>query len=58
MTSTDSGLGPERAIGCIVYPATEIVEPGVCQHIEGNTYSIGEAKRHMVEAGLAMRMDA
>lgn len=36
------GLGPERAIGCIVYPATEIVEPGVCQHIEGNTYSLGE----------------
>jgi 2-dehydropantoate 2-reductase len=35
-------LGPERAIGCIVYPATEIVEPGVCQHIEGNTYSLGE----------------
>jgi len=35
-------LGPERAIGCIVYPAAEIVEPGICQHIEGNTYSLGE----------------
>ena len=36
------GLGPERVIGCIPYPATEIVEPGVCQHLEGNTYSLGE----------------
>jgi 2-dehydropantoate 2-reductase len=35
-------LGPERAIGCIVYPAAEIVEPGVCQHIEGNAYPLGE----------------
>jgi 2-dehydropantoate 2-reductase len=35
-------LGPERAIGAVVYPAAEIVEPGVCQHIEGNAYPIGE----------------
>lgn len=43
------GLGPERAIGCIVYPATEIVEPGVCQHIEGNTYSLGEPSGERTE---------
>ena len=36
------GLGSERAIGCVVYPATEIVEPGVCRHIDGNTYTLGE----------------
>ena len=36
------GLGPERAIGCVVYPATEIVEPGVCRHIDGNSYTLGE----------------
>tara|TARA_R110002073_G_scaffold36992_2_gene107499 strand:- start:661 stop:1635 length:975 start_codon:yes stop_codon:yes gene_type:complete len=35
-------LGPERAIGSVVYPAAEIVEPGVCQHIEGNAYPLGE----------------
>ena len=28
-----SGIGPERAIGCIVYPATEIEQPGVIRHI-------------------------
>jgi len=35
-------LGPERAIGCIVYPATEIVEPGVIRHIYGNHFPLGE----------------
>ncbi len=36
------GLGPERAIGCIVYPATEVVEPGVIQHIYGKKFPLGE----------------
>ncbi|MEX2008787.1 MAG: 2-dehydropantoate 2-reductase [Dongiaceae bacterium] len=36
------GLGPERAIGCIVYPATEVVEPGVVQHVYGDKFPLGE----------------
>lgn len=35
-------LDPERAIGCVVYPATELAAPGVVQHIEGTRFSIGE----------------
>jgi len=35
-------LGPERAIGCVVYPATEIVEPGVIRHVYGNHFPLGE----------------
>jgi 2-dehydropantoate 2-reductase len=35
-------LGPERAIGCVVYPATEIVEPGIIQHVYGDKFPIGE----------------
>ena len=35
-------IGPTRAIGCVVYPATEIVEPGVVRHIYGNRFSLGE----------------
>lgn len=35
-------LPPERAIGCVVYAATEIAEPGVIQHLEGTRLSIGE----------------
>lgn len=35
-------LRPERAIGCIVYPATEVVAPGVIQHVYGDKFPIGE----------------
>ncbi len=35
-------LGPERAIGCVVYPAAEIVEPGVIRHVYGKKFPIGE----------------
>jgi 2-dehydropantoate 2-reductase len=35
-------LGPERAIGCVVYPATEVIAPGVIQHEHGNKFPIGE----------------
>lgn len=33
---------PERIIGCIAYPAAEIVRPGVIQHVEGDRFPIGE----------------
>ena len=36
------GIGPERAIGCVVYAATEIAEPGVVRHLYGNRFSLGE----------------
>jgi 2-dehydropantoate 2-reductase len=35
-------LGPQRAIGCIVHPATEIVEPGVIRHVYGNHFPLGD----------------
>jgi len=35
-------LGPERAIGCIVYPATDIEAPGVIRHVYGDRFPIGE----------------
>ena len=31
-------MGPERAIGCMVYPATEIIAPGVIRHVYGNAF--------------------
>ncbi|MEM1386818.1 MAG: 2-dehydropantoate 2-reductase [Pseudomonadota bacterium] len=37
-----TGFGPERVLGCVVYPAAEVVAPGVVQHIEGNRFSLGE----------------
>ena len=35
-------IGPERAIGCVVYPATELVEPGVIKHVYGDKFTLGE----------------
>ena len=29
-------------IGCVVYPASELVAPGVIQHIEGDRFPVGE----------------
>lgn len=34
--------GPERAIGCVVYPACEIAEPGLIRHLDGDRFSLGE----------------
>jgi 2-dehydropantoate 2-reductase len=35
-------INPARVIGSVVYPATNLVAPGVIQHIEGNRFSLGE----------------
>jgi len=35
-------IGPERAIGCSVYPAAEIAGPGVIKHTYGDKFALGE----------------
>lgn len=42
-------IDPQRIIGCIVYPATEIIEPGVIEHLEGDRFSIGELDGSVTE---------
>ncbi|MEO6408302.1 MAG: 2-dehydropantoate 2-reductase [Burkholderiaceae bacterium] len=37
-----AGIEVDRLIGSIVYPAAELVEPGVVKLIEGNRFSLGE----------------
>ncbi len=37
-----NAIGPERVVGCVVYPATEILEPGVIKHVYGDKFSLGE----------------
>ncbi len=32
----------ERIIGCVVYPAAELLAPGVIKHVEGNRFPVGE----------------
>ncbi len=36
------GLGPDRVLGCVVYPAAEVISPGLIKHVEGNRFSLGE----------------
>ena len=37
-----AALDAGRIIGSIVYPASELVAPGVVRHIEGNRFTLGE----------------
>lgn len=50
-------IGPERVIGCTVYPAADIAAPGVVRHISGDKFGLGEPTRRVsdrVEALSAM----
>jgi 2-dehydropantoate 2-reductase len=38
----EAHMDVNRVIGCVVYPAAEISEPGVIRHIEGDRFSLGE----------------
>ncbi|MGD9833899.1 MAG: 2-dehydropantoate 2-reductase, partial [Piscinibacter sp.] len=38
----DQHIERERIIGSVVYPASELVEPGVVKVIEGNRFTLGE----------------
>ncbi len=35
-------LPPRQALGCVVYPAAEIVAPGIIEHTYGNRFTLGE----------------
>jgi 2-dehydropantoate 2-reductase len=37
-----AGIDASRILGCVVYPASELVAPGVVRHIEGERFPIGE----------------
>jgi 2-dehydropantoate 2-reductase len=43
------GIGPERAIGCVVHPAAEIEAPGIIRHIEGDRLPLGEPSGEKTE---------
>jgi len=56
-------LGPERAIGCVLNPAADLIAPGLIRHVHGRKFPIGEPSgertgrierlhRAMQEAGL------
>lgn len=60
-------IDADRIIGCVVYPAAAVTEPGVIHHVEGDRFPIGELdgstseraqKLHdlLVEAGFRSRI--
>jgi 2-dehydropantoate 2-reductase len=38
----DRHIEIDRVVGCVVYPAGEVIAPGVIKHVEGDRYSVGE----------------
>jgi 2-dehydropantoate 2-reductase len=48
------GFGPDRVLGCVVYPAAEVIEPGVIKHIEGNRFSLGEPSGEKSERAMQL----
>ena len=40
--AVSSALPPEQALGCVIYPACEVDEPGVIRHVSGDRFSLGE----------------
>lgn len=56
-----AAIDPQRLIGSIVYPASELVAPGVVRLIEGNRFTLGEldgSRSERVEALSAALMRA
>ena len=47
-------LQPQRAIGCVVYPACDLLEPGVIRHVEGNRFTLGEPSGEKTERVMAL----
>ena len=37
-----ANIPAQRVIGCVVYPASELVAPGVVKHVEGDRFPVGE----------------
>lgn len=48
------GFGPDRVLGCVVYPAAEVSSPGTIRHIEGNRFSLGEPDGSKSERAIAL----
>jgi 2-dehydropantoate 2-reductase len=50
-----------KVVGCIAYPAAQVVEPGVIEHLEGHRFTLGEpdgSKSERVQAISAMLVKA
>ena len=56
-----TALPPAQAIGCVVYPAAEVIAPGVIEHTYGDRFTLGEpdgSRSARVQALAAMLVSA
>jgi 2-dehydropantoate 2-reductase len=51
------GLGPQRVIGAVVYPAAEVDAPGLIRHVEGRRFSLGEPSGAKTERVAALSQE-
>ncbi|TXH38945.1 MAG: 2-dehydropantoate 2-reductase [Rhodospirillaceae bacterium] len=42
-------IGPQRVLGCVVYPAAEVSDPGVITHVSGDRFSLGEPGKEVTD---------
>jgi 2-dehydropantoate 2-reductase len=49
-----NAIGPERAIGCVVYIAAEVEAPGIIRHVEGERLPLGEPSGEKTERVVAL----
>jgi len=47
-------IHPQNVIGCVVYPATSLIAPGVVKHVEGERFSLGELDGSRTERVVAL----
>jgi 2-dehydropantoate 2-reductase len=47
-------IPPQRVVGCVVYPASELAQPGVVRHVEGDRLPLGELDGRSSERALAI----
>jgi 2-dehydropantoate 2-reductase len=47
-------LPPARVIGCIVYPAAEVIAPGIIEHTYGDRFTLGEPDGSRSERSVAL----
>ena len=47
-------FGPERAIGCVVYPAASVPEPGVIEHKSGDRFTLGEPNGERTDRAMTL----
>jgi 2-dehydropantoate 2-reductase len=47
-------IAMEKALGCVVYPACEVPEPGVVEHMSGDRFTLGEPDGSKSERAVAL----